>query len=143
MQRGVLFDDVVEEVKAELALAMERAMDAGIEKSRILVDPGIGFGKKTAHNLSLIRNLGALRELAPVLLGASRKSFIGKVAKNVTVDERLPGSLATVAWAAREGAAVVRVHDVAATLQFLRVLRAIDTVEDEQQAECSKEAAWS
>ena len=143
MQREVHFEDVVEEVKAELALAVERAVDSGIARHKILIDPGIGFGKKTVHNLSLIRNLGALRELAPVLLGASRKSFIGKVAGPALPNERLPGSLAAIAWAARAGAAVVRVHDVAETVQFLRVWQAIDSADGERKRNLAEVRAWT
>ncbi len=142
MQREVHFDNVVEEVKAELGLAVERALDSGIARHRILVDPGIGFGKKTAHNLSLIRNLEVFRELAPVLLGASRKSFIDKIAGPVPADGRLPGSLSAIAWAARAGAAVVRVHDVAETVQFLRVWQAIDTADGERKKAPSEVRAW-
>ena len=143
MQREVHFDDVVEEVKAELALAIERALDSGIARHKILVDPGIGFGKETAHNLSLIRSLGAFRELAPVLLGASRKSFIDKVAGPVPAGERLPGSLAAIAWAARAGAAVVRVHDVAETVQFLQIWQAIDSAEGERKRDLIEVRAWT
>ncbi len=143
MQRGVRFDDVVDEVKAELALAIERAVDSGIARKRILIDPGIGFGKETDHNLSLIRNLGAFRELAPVLLGASRKSFIDKVAGPIPADDRLPGSLSATAWAARAGAAVVRVHDVAETIQFLRVWQAIDSAKVDRKKDLTEVRAWT
>ena len=91
-----------------------------------MIDPGIGFGKTAAQNLALVRGLGALRETGyPVLLGASRKSFIGAVTGS-PVDRRLAGSLAAAGWAARSGAELVRVHDVAETRQFLDVWRAIE-----------------
>ncbi len=125
MQRDIDFDDVVSEVTAELRELAARAVAAGIGKPRILLDPGIGFGKTAAQNLSLLRHLDTLGALGyPILVGASRKSFIDQVA-DAPVEERLPGSLAAVAWAARQGAAVVRVHDVAETRQFLTIWQAI------------------
>jgi dihydropteroate synthase len=119
------YDDVVGEVRAELAAALDRAAAAGIDRGQVLLDPGIGFAKTRAHNLALLRRLDALHELGrPLLVGASRKSFIGELT-TAPPDERLAGSLAAVGWAARHGAAIVRVHDVEATVQFLAVDAAI------------------
>lgn len=121
MQRGIHYDDVLAEVQAELAEALERAESAGVDRELVILDPGIGFGKRLPDNLRLIGELDALAELGrPLLLGASRKSFIGDIT-GAAPGERLPGSLAAVAWAATRGAALVRVHDVAATRQFLDV----------------------
>ena len=130
MQHHARYADVVGEVRDELADAVARAEAAGVERAQILLDPGLGFAKGPEHNLRLLRRLGAFASLGrPLLLGASRKSFIGRIT-GAAPAERLPGSLATVAWAARHGAAIVRVHDVAATVQFLSVLRAIDDTEE-------------
>ncbi|HEX6904161.1 MAG TPA: dihydropteroate synthase [Thermoanaerobaculia bacterium] len=130
MQRGIHFEDLLGEVKAELADAARRAVEAGVDAGQIVLDPGIGFGKTLEQNLTLIRRLSELATLGcPLLLGASRKSFIAKAAKRSDAepppDRRLGGSLAAVAWAVDQGAAIVRVHDVAETTQFLDVWRAV------------------
>ncbi len=125
MQDDPRYGDVVDDVKAFLAERVEYALAAGIAEERIWLDPGIGFGKTLEHNLELLRRLGELRELGrPVVIGASRKSFIGKV-DGSTVDERIGGSLASAVLAAAEGADVLRVHDVAETAQALAVTSAI------------------
>ncbi len=125
MQRDPRYDDVVEEVYAYLADALERAERAGLERENVAVDPGIGFGKTTEHNLLLLRSLARFRELgSPVLIGASRKSFIGKVLE-VEADERLEGSLAVSALSAAAGADVLRVHDVAENLRAVRMAEAV------------------
>lgn len=119
------YDDVVAEVRAELAAALARAEAAGVDRAQVVLDPGIGFAKTRVHNLALLRRLDALGELGrPLLVGASRKSFIGELT-GAPPAERLAGSLAAVGWAARHGAAIVRVHDVAATVEFLAIDRAI------------------
>jgi dihydropteroate synthase len=119
------FGDVVAEVSADLNEARERAISSGISEQRILVDPGLGFGKTPAQNFAL---LGALDRLAPpgvpLVVGASRKAFLGAVA-GTPVSERLPESLAAAAVcaeAARARPVLVRVHDVAETLRFLAAL---------------------
>ena len=127
MQREIDFTNVVAEVTAELGRKVERAQALGVARQQILIDPGIGFGKTTAQNLELLRRIDALTSLElPVLIGASRKSFIGEL-DGAGPTQRLAGSLAAVAWAARHGAAVVRVHDVADTRQFLSVWQAISS----------------
>lgn len=127
MQKDIAFEDVVDEVAEELAVAAARAEALGIDRKHILIDPGIGFGKTAAQNLQLLRGLDRLQAIGlPILVGASRKSFIGEVI-DVGPENRLPGSLAAAAWAARHRAAIVRVHDVAETVQFLEVWRAIET----------------
>lgn len=131
MQRGIRFRDVVAEVRDELAEAVARAEAAGVARDRIVIDPGIGFGKTAEQNLALLGHLDALAGSPgstgsglPVLVGASRKSFLGAVT-GAPPDRRLPGSLAAAARAAAGGAAVLRVHDVAETVSFLAVWTAI------------------
>jgi dihydropteroate synthase len=123
MQKTIRFDDVVGEVRTELEERRGAARAAGIDGDQVLVDPGLGFGKTAEQNLELLRATDRLVELgAPLVVGASRKSFLG-LATGAPVGERLPGSLAAAAAAALGGAAVLRVHDVAATRQFLAVWR--------------------
>lgn len=133
MQKDIRYDDLLGEVCAELALAVDRATAAGVADGQIVLDPGIGFGKTWRQNLALLRGLPALAGLGyPLLVGASRKSFIARAvaesrpgAPPPEAAERLPGSLAAAGWAASLGAAVLRVHDVAETVQFLAVSQAI------------------
>jgi dihydropteroate synthase len=112
MQENPTYGDVVEDVRAFLAERIEAATDAGIAEERIWVDPGIGFGKTLEHNLELLRRLGELRDLGrPILVGTSRKSFIGKITGR-EVGERIGGSIASNVLALRNGAEMLRVHDV-------------------------------
>jgi dihydropteroate synthase len=125
MQEDPRYDDVVDDVKAFLAARVEFAVEAGIAEERIWVDPGIGFGKTLEHNLELLRRLRELRELGqPLVIGTSRKSFIGKV-DGSDVEDRIGGSIATSVLAAAEGADVLRVHDVAEMAQALAVANAV------------------
>lgn len=125
MQENPRYDDVVDDVKAFLAERLEVAMGAGVEEERVWLDPGIGFGKTLEHNLELLRRLGELDELGrPLVVGTSRKSFIGKV-DGSEVDDRLGGTIASSVLAAAEGAEVLRVHDVAEARQALEVTTAI------------------
>ncbi|HWM63475.1 MAG TPA: dihydropteroate synthase [Solirubrobacterales bacterium] len=125
MQADPRYDDVVDDVKAFLAERLQAAIDAGVEEERVWLDPGIGFGKALEHNLELLRRLGELRELGrPLVVGTSRKSFIGKV-DGSEVGDRLGGTIASSVLAAAEGADVLRVHDVAEARQALRVASAI------------------
>ena len=128
MQQEIHFEDLLGEVRMELRAALGRALACGCDESQVVLDPGIGFGKTWRQNLELIRHLDALGDLGrPLLLGASRKSFIARATSrpDVPPDRRLGGSLAAVGWAALQGAAIVRVHDVAETAQFLEVWQAI------------------
>jgi len=128
MQADPRYDDVLAEVFAHLAARMEAAHAAGIARSRLIVDPGIGFGKTAAHNLTLLQGLARFHALgAPVLLGASRKRFIGTLSGVEVADQRLAGSLAVALHAAAQGAQVIRVHDVAETVQALALWRALTT----------------
>ena len=127
MQDDPRFDDVVAEVEAELLAARDAAVAGGVEADRIALDPGIGFGKTLAHNLALLAAVPRLAgHGAPLLVGASRKSFLGRVTGVATPAERLAGSLASAVLAARDGARILRVHDVAATVEALAVQAAID-----------------
>ncbi len=131
MQIDIRFEDAAAEVTADLEAALARAEALGIARERTIVDPGIGFGKGQRHNLELIGRLDSLAVLGrPILLGASRKSFLAQVGTKPKTRiagpaDRLGGSLATAGWAAALGARIVRVHDVAATVQFLTVWDAI------------------
>lgn len=125
MQDDPRYDDVVDDVKAFLAERVEFAVGEGVEVERIWLDPGIGFGKTLEHNMELLRRLKELRELGrPLVVGTSRKSFIGKV-DGSDVEDRIGGSIATSVLAAAEGADVLRVHDVAAMAQALAVTNAV------------------
>lgn len=125
MQAAPDYENVVEEVYAFLAQRIEACLAAGIEESRILVDPGFGFGKTLAHNLMLMRGLGRLLDLGrPVLVGLSRKSMIGAILDR-PVGERLWGSLALAVMAVERGASIVRVHDVAPTMDVLKMAVAV------------------
>jgi len=119
------YEDVVAEVTADLAAALDRAVALGVPRERLIVDPGIGFGKTAEHNLALLNGLAALRSLGrPILLGTSRKSTIGWVL-DLPVDERLEGTLATTALAIAAGVDLVRVHDVRANRRVARMADAI------------------
>jgi dihydropteroate synthase len=119
------YDDVVEEVATDLEAAIRRAILAGVASERIIVDPGIGFGKTAEQNLVVLRELGALRRLGhPILLGTSRKSTIGKVL-GLPPDQRLEGTLATTVLGIAAGADIVRVHDVRPNLRAARMADAI------------------
>ncbi len=125
MQQDPRYTDVVDEVKAFLCERAEFAIAAGVAPERIHLDPGIGFGKTLAHNLALLRRLDEIVALGfPVVVGASRKSFIGMVTGAET-DRRLPGTLASNVMALERGASVFRVHDVAASQQALAVAAAV------------------
>jgi dihydropteroate synthase len=130
MQADPRYSDVTVEVTAFLRERLEAARSAGVAEDRILLDPGIGFGKTTAHNLQLLRRLRELTRLGrPLLVGASRKAFIGRITGTRDVLDRVPGTAATIAWSIMHGAAVVRVHDVAAMAQVVRMIQAIETDE--------------
>ncbi len=136
MQRGISFDDLLGEVRAELGALVERAEAAGVQRRQLAIDPGIGFGKTWEQNLEIIGRLDALGELGlPILLGASRKSFLARAfaasgtparpRQELAPAARLPASLAAAAWALQQDVALLRVHDVAATVQFIAIWQAI------------------
>jgi dihydropteroate synthase len=125
MQQSPEYEDVVGEVHEYLRERIEAAEFAGIEAERIAIDPGIGFGKNLEHNLELIRGIGAFLDLGrPVLVGPSRKRFIGTIL-DVPEDERVEGTIGAVAWLVSRGAHVVRVHDVGEVVRAVRVIDAI------------------
>ncbi len=125
MQRNPRYDDVVAEVRAVLTERVGRARCAGIPDDRLCIDPGFGFGKTLAHNLALFTALEDLRvDDLPILVGVSRKRMIGDLT-GAPVRARLAGSLAAAVLAAERGADIVRVHDVAETVEALKVLEAL------------------
>jgi dihydropteroate synthase len=126
MQENIYYDDVVDDVLRELSEWRDDAMAAGIAEDQILVDPGIGFGKTYDHNLELLARCEEFTRLAPVVIGASRKGFIGHLTGQPAGPARVAGSLAAAAAAYRGGATIVRVHDVRETVDFLKVFGAIE-----------------
>jgi dihydropteroate synthase len=134
MQGLVEYDDVVVEVKRYLLGRLQAAVDAGIDRERVAIDPGLGFAKTTPQSLLLMRDVAAFLELErPVLVGPSRKSFIGHVL-GTDVTERAEGTSGAVAWLAAQGAHVVRVHDVRQMVRVVRVVDAIRTAAPDEQA---------
>ncbi len=129
MQLDPRYQDVVAEVRAELQFALQRAMGAGIAAERLILDPGMGFGKTNEHNLRLLANLDHLSDLGrPLLLGVSRKGFLGVVLGRAR-DERLVASVAAAAYTlAHGGVRLVRAHDVAATRDLVHLFAALDAV---------------
>ncbi len=124
----IVYDDVVQNVKDFLAERIAWAEQRGLDRSLLAIDPGIGFGKTEAHNLTLIRRLAEFTELGlPVVLGASRKRFIGNVLDRPDPKHRLYGSLACAAAGALAGAHIIRAHDVAETVDVIRMAHAIRT----------------
>lgn len=120
MQVQPQYQDTVTEVWQFLERRRAACLDAGIAPDQVLVDPGVGFGKRVEDNLSLIRDLGRFTELGPVLLGVSRKSMFQKLLGR-PLEQRLPGSLAVAAVAVQKGASILRVHDVAATSDVVKM----------------------
>ncbi|TAH33919.1 MAG: dihydropteroate synthase [Alphaproteobacteria bacterium] len=126
MQKDPQYKNVVEDIYAYLAGRIDVCVKAGINQNKIIVDPGIGFGKTVEHNLELLRNIPRLKQLGcRVLIGVSRKSFIGKLYGDIPASERLPGSLAAAVHAVQQGADILRVHDVKETKQSLEVATAL------------------
>jgi dihydropteroate synthase len=126
MQDDPRYDDVVLDVYDYLAERIDLAVTAGIARQRIIVDPGIGFGKTLAHNLALLERLSLFHGLGcPVLLGVSRKRFIGTVGQEADADQRAPGSMAVALAGVMQGAQILRVHDVGMTRQALRLWQAV------------------
>ena len=127
MQQRASYADLLGEVHDELQEALRRALEGGVPVEAIALDPGLGFAKTAEHNLLLLRRLRELTQLGrPVLLGASRKSFLGGLSGKPAA-ERLTGSIAAATVAALHGAALVRVHDVAATREALAVVDAVSS----------------
>ena len=128
MQEDPRYEDVVSDVKAFLEARLAFAIDQGVPEERVWLDPGIGFGKTVAHNLELLRRLDEIVAIGrPVVVGTSRKSFLGKLVGGKPEGERLPGTIATNVLALERGASVFRVHDVAPVLDALTVAAATVT----------------
>jgi dihydropteroate synthase len=126
MQADPTYGDVVAEVRGFLADRIAAVVAAGIPRERLCVDPGIGFGKTTAHNLALLRDIASFRELGvPLLVGVSRKRFIGELSGVDDLADRLEGTAGAVAWCADRGVDVVRVHDVK---EMARVVKVVDAI---------------
>lgn len=125
MQENPHYDDVVREISAYLQKSIAVAEEAGIAPDRIAIDPGIGFGKTTEHNLEILRSLDHFKRLnKPILLGASRKSFIGNVL-DLPAEERLEGSLVAAVIGVQKGASILRVHDVKETVRAIKMAQAV------------------
>ena len=125
MQADPYYDDVLLDVYDALAARVAAAEAAGIARANIAIDPGIGFGKTLAHNLALLQRLSLFHNLGlPVLLGASRKRFIGTIGQEAEAARRMPGSLAVALWGVSQGVQMIRVHDVAETRQALSLWQA-------------------
>jgi dihydropteroate synthase len=121
-----VYQDVTGEVRQFLLQRATAAESAGIERHRILLDPGLGFGKTDSHNLQLLKDTSKLAALGyPLVVGPSRKGFIGRITGEPDAQKRLAGTLAAVAWAVANHAAAVRVHDVKAIAQAIRMIEAI------------------
>ena len=126
MAGHAVYQDVVAEVRCELSTRVEAAIGAGVRAERIVIDPGIGFAKTGRHSLALLRGLPDLACLGyPVLVGVSRKRFIGAISQEPQADRRLGGSVAAGLFAALRGASILRAHDVRETVQALRVWNAL------------------
>jgi dihydropteroate synthase len=126
MQAAPSYEDVTREVGEFLLTRRKAAVEAGIDPPRILFDPGIGFGKTVSHNLQLLRDTETLASLGqPLVVGPSRKSFMGRIIGEVRPERRIFGTAASVAWCVANGAAVMRVHDVGPISQVVRMIQAI------------------
>ena len=141
MQDAPHYDDVVADVHRFLAERLFACQMAGIDKKKILVDPGFGFGKTLEHNLALLRGLDRFPELAPVMVGLSRKGMIGTLTGRERAQDRAAGSAAAALIAAQKGAAIVRVHDVAPTRDALAIWQALVAGETSPRKAAAKKAA--
>jgi dihydropteroate synthase len=135
MQDHPVYDHLIPEIKDFLNRAMDRAVEGGVDKDRIILDPGIGFGKTLDHNLEIIRDLKQFLSLgSPILLGTSRKAFLGKLL-HVQVHERDIGTMATIAAGVMNGASIIRVHNVRMARETTKVIDAIRTVGSSHSSE--------
>jgi dihydropteroate synthase len=128
MQKNPQYKNLIEEISGFLRDGISRAIDLGVSEEKIIIDPGIGFGKSLEHNLEILKRLKEFRSLGrPVMVGVSRKAFIGKIL-NVPCGERLSGTLSACVLAARNGAKIVRVHDVKKVKDALEVADRINNI---------------
>lgn len=129
MQQSVSYGSVVEDVYEYLKARVSACVDAGIERDRLVIDPGFGFGKSLAHNYALLRELAKFRELnLPILVGISRKSMIGQVVDR-PASERMAGSVSAAVYALQNGASILRAHDVGPTMDAIKVHCAVNEIE--------------
>ena len=122
MQQSIYYEDVIKEIYKNLEDRIDSSVDKGIEPNRIIIDPGIGFGKTTEQNIQILKKLSLFKQLnRPILIGTSRKSFIGKLL-DLPVTDRVEGTIATVCWSITQGADIVRVHDVKAVSRAVKMI---------------------
>jgi len=127
MQENPYYEDTVAEICEYFARRLDELDSLGLDLSRAILDPGIGFGKRVFDNLIILKELDRFKSFGlPIMIGSSRKSFIGKLLNDIPPEERLPGSLASYAWAYFKGVDHLRVHDVRESVQFLKILEAIE-----------------
>jgi len=127
MQENPYYEDTVAEIYEYFARRLDELDSLGLNLSRAILDPGIGFGKRVFDNLIILKELDRFKSFGlPIMIGSSRKSFIGKLLNDIPPEERLPGSLASYAWAYFKGVDHLRVHDVRESVQFLKILEAIE-----------------
>jgi len=126
MQSMTDYDDLIMDVFGDLSARVADCLAAGMTRRDLLIDPGLGFAKKAGQSAALLRGMAHFHALGcPLLIGASRKGFVGKLTGAVKTEDRLPGSLAAAMWAAQQGAAVLRVHDVAETAQTMAIFQSL------------------
>ena len=126
MQTRTGYDDVVGDVMSDLAARIAACVEGGVAQDRLIIDPGLGFAKTARQSAALLGDIARFHALGcPLLIGASRKTFIGALSATARSADRLPGSLAAALWAGQQGAAILRVHDVAETVQALKIFRAL------------------
>jgi dihydropteroate synthase len=126
MQQNPTYDDVVQEVYAFFVERLSWAVDQGLKEENLLIDPGIGFWKNLDHNVTILRNLGTFRSLGrPLVLGASRKAWLGRILDRPEPKERVVGTVAATVIGAMQDVDIVRVHDVLPNAEALRVVRAV------------------
>jgi dihydropteroate synthase len=131
-----VYDDVVATVEAELRQALVFAQEQGIPYEACVLDPGLGFAKDTEQNLQLLAAVNRLSTLGPILVGASRKRFIGELCHQPDPTRRLSGSLSAAVWSVLQGASILRVHDVRETKECLAVALALQTVYNNGKRAC-------
>ncbi|MDP6689743.1 MAG: dihydropteroate synthase [Alphaproteobacteria bacterium] len=126
MQSMTHYDDLIMDVFDDLSARLADCLAAGLSRDNLLLDPGLGFAKMPEQSAALLRGMAHFHALGcPLLIGASRKGFVGKLTGAAATEDRLPGSLAAAMWAAQQGAAVLRVHDVAETAQTMAIFRSL------------------
>ena len=126
MQQNAKYDSLIDDITDFLNISIEKALSRGVKRDNIIIDPGIGFGKTVDNNIQIIRQLRKFGELnSPILIGTSRKSFIGKILDNTDVEQRLIGSVTTAVLSGLNGASIVRVHDVKETVEALKIAQEI------------------